>query len=81
MGQAARNFRAQKILTAVDQAAGAITNAEMQQDFIDDVNKVLKLSGKERRDALMNLMSLASGSPSTKKEMSQAIILSGGASL
>lgn len=45
----------------------------MQRDFINDVNKILKLSDQERRDALMNLMTLASGSPAAKREMAQAL--------
>ncbi len=75
------NFRNQKILTATNQAAGAITNVETQRTFVDDLTKILKLSGKPRLDALMNLMTNVSGAPSTKKRNVGSIILSGGAEL
>ncbi len=71
--KAVRNFREQKIFTAVTQAAGAITDFTLQRNFIEDMNKILKPSGKDRLDALRNLMLTASGTPSSKKEVSAAL--------
>lgn len=71
--KAVNEFRDQRILINIYQAAGAITDFKIQRAFIDDLNKILKSDSKERLDALRNLMTLASGVLSTNKGISEAL--------
>jgi hypothetical protein len=67
------NFRERRILTAISTAAGAISDVRLRQQFIDDLNKILKFDGKTRLDAVMNLMYQVSDSFVSRNGISEAL--------
>ncbi len=70
--KAATDFRDLRILIAVSQAAGIISDVEVQRKFTNDLYDILKYTDEKRMTALRNLMNLAAD-PSYNLDISKAL--------